>query len=359
MNAFDITRTPICTDDNVKLIFVVQGGTYKGTALQGFICDNEHFPSLCMPFDAVYTDHVCYEVDEESEEYKFTKNQLNSMSDENIENLSWRQIEKLMNDGDLYINLRGKRRFVNLMAVHEKVYEMLMKEEIDSVMTYGATGSHLSRIKERYQKDLDFLLTGELSKEDKEDFNKELALLVNPTEKDIKALKNRYSFGYEMNLNSDMRFAIKPKNFKEIFKFFGNEKGLKLISEITFLSEVLMQNGYYFTPQTCCNETIDCAELSDFNNRLSTLQSEIAILRDEEKLPFKSNTFYVLKKSELMETIRDWGIEEKNITNEMEELSKKGIFQLKLDKNSENTLIELISQDFYNQDSILVQLILD
>ena len=66
-----------------------------------------------------------------------------------------------------------------------------------------------------------------------------------------------------------------------------------------------------------------------------------------------------MKKSELMETIRDWGIEEKNITNEMEELSKKGIFQLKLDKNSENTLIELISQDFYNQDSILVQLILD
>jgi len=355
MNTFDITRTPISYNDSVKMILIVEGSTYQGGAFQGFIHDNQHFPLLGMPFDAVYNDKITYDVDETTDEYKFTKRELNKRTEEDLEELSWKEIEKIMLSGKLFINVRGKPRFVSAMVVHEKVYDMIMKSETDSRL-YGEKTSYFSKIKKKVTKELDVLLTNELSGDSLEAFEEDLSEQENPTKEEIDKSRKNYLLAARMHINYQMKFVFDSKSFKKILDFFGNERGIDLITEISLLDKILLLNGCYFMPQTNCSEVVDANDLSKYNQKLSQLQSEIGISRFDESLPFKKEVLYVFTKIDLMKKLEEFGIEIENVEEKLENLSKKGVFSLTLDRKSSDGLISLISENFNNEESILFQL---
>ena len=367
MNAFDITRTPITYNCKLRVVLLAEGGSYQGGAFQGFISSNEHFQIIGLPFTGEYADKLRYSA-YESKEYDFSIKQLSKLTGKDFTSNSWKEIEEEINSSDLYIkDYRGKKKFVSLMVVHEDVYQLLMNESISTHAVYspddkydGTADKGINKVKSFVREILSPILKKEIQKGFISSYKKEIAGLKNPTEEERDKIKDLYlrMSRYE-SLNLGFIIDYDGTNIADIIDFFGNNKGVEIISELYMLNEVCVQTGNYFMPHTCCNETISQEDLSKFNEKLSKLQLEIEVANYEEKLPYEINNYNTYKKSVLLEHTKHWGLDQEKLIQEMEEMSKKGIFTLDIDKKSSNTLIGLISENYYGHKSTLILMLLD
>jgi hypothetical protein len=367
MNAFDITRTSITYNSKLRIILLAEGGSYQGGAFQGFISSNEHFQIIGLPFGGEYVDKLRYSAFE-NQAYDFSIKQLSKLTGKDFSSNSWEEIEEEINSADLYINdYRGKKKFVSLMVVHEDVYQLLMNESIDTVAIYdrndkydGKSDKGINRVKSFVRKTLSPILENEIQEGLLKHFEEEISALENPTQEEVDKIKDMYirMSRYE-SLNLGFLVQGNSQDIGELIKYFGNDKAVDIISELYLFNEVCIQTGNYFMPHTCCNETISNGDLSKFNEKLAKLQLEIEVANYEEKIPYEMNNYNTYKKSVLLEHTQHWGIDQEKLIEEMEEMAKKGIFTLEINSESSNTLIKLISENYYGEKSTLILMSLD
>lgn len=201
--------------------------------------------------------------------------------------MTWREIEKLISNGKLIINLYGKETFVNIMLIHEDVYQMILSKKISTYIT---------KYKENNLLELKKIMKNKLN-----------------IYEENKYLEN-------MDIDLELRFKTKIKPYAELVKDLGFDRMIELVSEAYFLEKVLFKFGYLFLPFFSCNESVSADETANFNLNLAKLQLKINNKINDDIVPLKFEVNYSLKKSELLDKFEKWGFTDEMKKDYIEEL---------------------------------------
>lgn len=346
MKTFCITKTPIDYGDKVKIVLLASNSTYKGKHFQGFIANNECFKVIGFPFDAVNMDKCSFDVDEEDEVYKFTIEKLKKLikeSDENDKDFSWKNLEKLMHKGKMF--LKEKDEFVNFMVISKEMYDMFL--------TTGKIENHLTEFKsENFKKlktTIEKLLSEKFAKfDDLKDREKSSEL----SEKEKISLMSE-NFRLQLNISEfcsfNFNFLKDNLTILEARQILGVDKTAKELSEIFFVEALLNRAGNIFMPMLPCDETYRFSDAMNFNLKLAKKQLELEYLRNDEAFPFKLEINYSIKRTEIIEKLLSFSVSKENFEKVLEELKSESngseVFKLKLNKENKEGLLRKYLND--------------
>lgn len=331
MKAYCITKTPISYNEKARIILIAADGSYHGEVLKGFISENEHFKMIGFPFKATYTGSGLLAAEEETDTYNHTIKELMSIMPEGTKKMTWREIEKLISNGKLIINLYGKETFVNIMLIHEDVYQMILSKKISTYIT---------KYKENNLLELKKIMKNKLN-----------------IYEENKYLEN-------MDIDLELRFKTKIKPYAELVKDLGFDRMIELVSEAYFLEKVLFKFGYLFLPFFSCNESVSADETANFNLNLAKLQLKINNKINDDIVPLKFEVNYSLKKSELLDKFEKWGFTDEMKKDYIEELlilsQGNNEFELLINKGDTSSKIKnIISDSLISIDSMKVTIYMD
>jgi hypothetical protein len=346
MDIFCITKTPIGYDDNVRIVLLKESGSYRGRPFQGFVSNNENFKMIGLPFKGKYVDKARLSVDETDQNFKFTFQELKSNIDD--QELNWNDAQELMLRGRLFI----KENFINFMVIHEDIYQLLLKEKVESHSTLYQ-GAELSVFRNYFEKELSFFKTSTLPK------NLKKLSSENSVQDELKDLNLR---SLVMNLDNptlELKFKVNQKPYLDLFKFGGFDYMVDQCSKLFFINEVLDKNGYFFEPTRVCDETFDCSLAAEFSSKVSAIQEKIYQEQDEDSfiLEIKTDKEFILKKSIFLKTITEWGYSQSEIDDLIMELSVYSLgrnsFKIDINPKSEIPLIAFISKSVPNSTKVI------
>jgi hypothetical protein len=301
MNAFCITKAPIMSGENVRVIVIKSEGSYRGRHLEGAVLENISFKMVGIPFEAIYDDKMDF-LAEVSNELNFTMNTVNTILDSDFKD--WKTLQKAIHNGDTNIKKNhpnGYDTFLNFLVIKNTVYDYLL--ELESSFYYNK-----SKIKNYASLHDEFLKALNIhDKIRKKEGYKRLFRIMGgkSTEEEIFDLS---LFHVDMLEETGIRagFCCDERMPLKLIKNMNYQESVKAFSEIYYIEKHLEMMGLFFVPVYCCNETVDSIETAPFfaNLHLNDLMGSLKNHEDYVELDFSVIT--TLKISKALDFIESW-----------------------------------------------------
>ena len=246
-----ITNSPIKWGEEVKLFFICPN--FKDYQ-RGTLSEND-FSVIGFGFDAVYNEKMRFEVNQKTNNYLYSKERflkMNKKSNDPInKDLTYRMIEKKINNGTFHVLKNNENTFVNLMAIKKSVYERILLS--DSIMNNDK---------------LTF-----------KDFKKEIDIKIDFLSKLFDDANKVDPIDQEKIMEFSLGFSEISRDFFRYFSFSLRNSFNELVSnretfvENLFILDILEKQGYFIQPSQ---------DHSEGNNKVDFLEKLLVIQQEKE-----------------------------------------------------------------------------